>query len=72
MRNALSTSLVHRWRSAETDRAVFSSEPVVLRRIQQYIPIMYIMSLRDGVVKCTERAWPRRSYRVPLPGQSSE
>lgn len=46
VRNALSTSLVHWWRSTETDRAVFGSEPVVLRRVQQYIPIMYIMSLR--------------------------
>ena len=56
MRNALSTSLVHRWRSTETDRAVFGSEPVVSRRVQQHIPIMYIMSLRDGAVKCTVRA----------------
>ncbi len=56
MRNALSTSLVHRWRSTETDRAVFGSESVVLRRVQQHIPIMYIMSLREGAPERTERA----------------
>ena len=56
MLNALNTSLVHWWRSTETDRAVFGSESVVVRRVQQHIPIMYIMSLREGAPERTERA----------------